>query len=413
MKIELLTNKIINDSSTTLGVKSGDLSTYIISSNLKADIFILWEYLQNQIPEVGLTCKIDWVSTWLQYYEDAVNYWFILAVDKNNLPCGLTLVTKETQRNLPIPVKSFHIGTSGESFKDLVRMVNNQVLCLDEFKIDFYKALIKTIKIHFSWEEICFDHYNSNEATYIIKAIRDLNLSYSLEKEPTLFFDLEKARINSSKILDNLSSEIRYTIKRSLKAFDNDITTKWAETESEALEILDEMTIFYNETWKKLDRPGMFASKKFSDFQKEIIKKLIKTNEVILFKAESKKYGTLGCLYLLVDNGVGYGYQLGLNSFDNVEFENINKKRLRTGYILHSLCMQECLDRGFKSYNFSTGIYQYKKDLTNNEDEVVMLSIRKGTKPLLRDQIISLYDYLNKDKKAPKLLVLLRKVINW
>lgn len=212
--------------------------------------------------------------------------------------------------------------------------------------------------------------------------------------------------------MDFLSHDTRYSIRRSLKVFNNEIIIESAQDSKKALEILDELITLYNKEWHKHGRRGMFSSKSFTGFQKEIIKKLIKSGSIIMIRIKNKKYGTLGCIYILASENVAYGYQIGLNYFDHVNFDSINKKRLRIGFIVHLFSMYKCLENGLNAYNFSTGSDSYKKELTNGSDEVMTISVTNNFKPVIRNKIMDIYWNLNKNKTASILGKLIHKVIN-
>jgi hypothetical protein len=256
-----------------------------------------------------------------------------------------------------------------------------------------------------------FDDFKADEAHIVQDIATKHNLAFTLDRKQTLSYDFAEARKQGITVMETLSSETRYSIRRSMKVFHNEFTTEWAEDTEHAFAIFDELITLYNQTWKSLRKRSVFDSIRFTNFQKAIIPILLKRKELILFRVKSKEFGTLGCLSLLVDNGVGYGYQLGINHFENVAFQTINKKRLRTGFILHTLCMEECLKRGIMEYNFAEGLHGYKRELTNIEGEYTTVSLRKNSKPLLRDAIFKLHKKVTEKKKTPLIVQLLIKAI--
>ncbi len=386
------------------------LSFYLIENKKYHELADTWQKIEKQVSSQCLTSQWKWVDTWLQIYKETVDYWFVIAAI-DNIPCGITLITKEKERHLPFPVKAYHIGTAGEAFKDRIGMVNNRVLVIEKYKPAFYTGLIEIIKSSFDWEEIVFDEFNQEESDTVLNVLQEKSYAFHIDKHPVLFYDFIK--FSKTPVLETLSKDTRYKLRRSMKLLDNDLQIEWAEKASHALDIQRELITLYNATWKKLGKRSMFDSKRFTKFQEIIIPKLLRYKSVILFRVRSKKIGTLGCLSLFVDNGVAYGYQLGFNDVFNLQLGQVNNKRLRIGYILHTLCMEECRKRGIKAYNFSLGIYPYKKDLSNAESEVVTISVRRGIKPTLRDGIVNIYNKLNASKKTPMVLQILRKVFRW
>lgn len=393
----------ISDINPSESFNSEVFKTTIYEKQSLSFIEPLWKQLEQEVDQVGLSCKWDWIQAWLHNYGDVIDYWFVVGTVHSTV-CGIALITKETNRPLPIPVKSFHIGTNGEPYQDMVRMVNNRILVKKEYKNHFISGIIESVFSHFRWEEIVFDLYNEQEADEIKTVLSTKNIHLTVDAEPCWLFDLDEPRKYNSDVLKQYSHSTRYAIRKTLFALDNNVTIEWAETVDQAQDILDELIVLYNKKWQRKGAKGMFASKRFLSFQKEIITKFLPTGNVILFRVKNPKLGTIGCLYLLVDNGVAYGYQIGLDDFEDLQFPTINRKHFKPGFLLHYLCTEECLKRGLKAYNFSTGYYPYKKVLTNKEDSVVTLYIRRYIKPFLRENIMKFHYKLIHNKTATTLL---------
>ncbi len=383
------------------------LTTTIVDKKNLQQIELLWNKLESQITDVGLSCKWTWIQTWLNNYGTVVDYWFVVSSIQNEI-CGIALITKETHRPLPIPVKAFHIGTNGEPYQEMVRMVNNKILVKEPFKKRFYASLIETVIASFKWEEIVFDLYNEQEIVEIQELLAGKNLHISADVEPCWEFDLNEPRKFNTDVLTQYSHSTRYAIRKTLTALDNSITTEWAETAEQGLDILNDLVVLYEKKWKAKGSKGMFASKRFLAFQKEIITKLVPTGNVVLYRVKNPKLGIIGCLFLYIDNGVAYGYQIGLDDFEDIQFPTINKKHFKPGFLLHWLFTEECLKRGLKGYNFSTGYYPYKTLLTNKQNNVVSLYIRRQLTPYVRENIMKLHYKFIHNKNASFLLRPLR-----
>ena len=166
---------------------------------------------------------------------------------------------------------------------------------------------------------------------------------------------------------------------------------------------------------KKINRKGKFASDSYFEFQKKLIKKLFDHNKTLFIRVKSKKYGTLGCFYCLVDHGIAYATQLGIVDLDTVDIGTINKKRVYAGYTVHAMFMEECLKRGLKGYSYSTGLDPYKSYLTNAQETEFNISIMRGIKPWIRYLIFKIITKLDKNKKASLTIRTLRffvKLVN-
>lgn len=365
------------------------MTTKVFTRNDIATVEPLWRELEKQFASVSITCRWDLVDSWIQLYGDVIEFWFVAGFVKDKV-VGITLVTKETNRPLPLPVASYHIGTNGEPYSDAAQLKHGKILVKKGHEKAFYTAVIEAIQA-FKWEEIVLDDFDASVADAISEVLHDGGLRADMERNTCRFMNLQRVRKNGGNILDTLSTDTRYSIRRSIKALGNDITVEWAENEEQALDILADLVKQYDEMWQKRGKRGMFASQRFSKFQHKIITKLFKTGSILLCRVTSKTYGTLGSIYMLVDNGIAYGYQMGLKDFSDIDIKTINKKRLRVGFTVHALCMQEALDRGLDGYNFGVGEYDYKNELTNDVSEVVSISVKRGFKPAVRDFLVNLY----------------------
>lgn len=400
---EILQYRLKRSSTTIQNVTKDQIDLYRLNKEDEPTVQSIWQYLESQSEKVGITCSWDWVSTWIEHYGEVVEYFFIVGM-YDGKPCGVTIVTRETNRKLPIPVKSFHIGTSGEPYQDQVQMINNQILATPETRTAFYESLIDAITTHFPWDEIVFDDYNSQDAELVQKLLRNNAFRLSVESKVCKFFDFSIPRKNNTTVLSNLSSDTRYWIKRSKKLLGDDFMIEWADNIEQALDIFDEMAYLFQQKWIRHGQRGIFASKRYVSFHQTLISKLLHENRVILFRVTSKEYGTVGCLYMFIDNGVAYGYQIGIQDFSRMSFGDVNPNRIKAGFILHTLCMEECMKRGLTAYNFSTGDYSYKKELTNAEGQVSTVSIRQSITPYLREGAIKLHYMLMHNKNAAYLL---------
>lgn len=383
------------------------LKAYILDLTDIHDVRKVWKYLENQIEDVSTTNLWAWVSTWITNYHSLTDIKFV-ALFKDDLPCGITVISCETKRRIPFPVRAFHVGTNGEPYSDQVKMVHNKIL-VDEKYIFHFLHTLKNVLTFLNAEEIIFNDFDETQAKFIAQVFGDKNIS--IKNESCRALNLEVARKNGLGILGNLSHDTRYSIKRSLKAFGNDITVEWAENSHQALDILDELIAFYRKRWEGRGITIMFDSPYFAAFQRDVVQNLFETGKIVMFRVKSRSYGTLGCLYMISDNGVAYGYQAGFNDFENVDFGTINKKRLRTGFIVHTLCMEEALRRGIKEYNFSYGEYSYKKELTNTQSTLTTISVKNGVKPKIREQIMETYQKINNSDRASFLLKPLKLIL--
>lgn len=402
-------NKLSFRNSTPDTAKDHQIEIELLEKGAISTVAPIWKRLEGEVSRVALTSTWDWVETWLAVYGELVDYWF--AIGKvDNAYVGIALITRETHRPLPLPVKAFHLSTNGEPYQDQMQMMNNCMLVKATWMMPFYDAVINTVMDMFKPEELIFDDYAPEIANELIAHLQKQNYTISVDRNTTLYLDLDVVRKSGSDLLSHFSSSMRYAIRRSLKTLD-DLSVEVAETNDQAMDILDELIVLYEESWHKLGRDGVFSSAYYLKFTRTIIKKLLHKNGAMLLRVKSKQFGTIGCYYVLVDNGTAYFTQLGVVDTDKIATDDISKNRLKVGYVVHALCMEACLQRGLKAYNFSIGIFPYKKQLSNAEAEVISISVRKSLKPVIRNFILQCYAKLDANRKTPFILKMIRAVV--
>lgn len=95
--------------------------------------------------------------------------------------------------------------------------------------------------------------------------------------------------------------------------------------------------------WESLKQPGSFSDRKFFDFQKKVMKEMLRSNhlELTFFTVGGRNIATL---YNVRYKDKVCFYQAGLDaSFD---------KNLSPGYLLHDHCIREAIKDGLGEYDF-------------------------------------------------------------
>lgn len=388
-----------------------NISIFVVGNEGISLISTLWRRFENEFEDPGLTALWAWLESWIESYGHLVKYQFLLGLDRDGHLVGITILVKETLRKIPFSVKSYHIGTYGEPLQDSMQMTNSQILIKKGYEKVFINAIVETVMVNFAAEELVFDHLWIKHANIIKELTFSQKYKVFIDESPMLFMDFEKVRKNNGKLSEHLGKSMAYQVRKTIRDF-NDLEVHWPKNTKEALEILDELIAIYTKNMKKINRKGKFASTSYLTFQKKLVEKLFEFNKTLFIRVRSKKYGTLGCFYCLVDHNIAYATQLGIVDLDTVDIGFINKKRVYAGYTVHALFMDECLKRGFKGYSFSTGLDTYKSYLTNAKESEFNIHIMNGIKPWIRFLIFKYISKLDKNKKASLTIRALRLFVN-
>lgn len=325
----------------------------------------MWQDLERQIGDGGLACSWVWTSTWLKHFGDVVSVRFAVG-RRAGVVVGMALLTVGRGRwGGPLALRKLHIGTAGEPHRDTIWVEYNRLLAAPADKPAFAAALVATVAAEASWDEFALDGFAPEDAEPFFASSPAFTVRYAASPA----FDLQGARDAGHSVLDGLRSTTRQRIRRSMRGFGT-LRTEWAVTAGDGLAIFDELIHLHQLRWTAVGQRGAFASSRFTAFHRDLIPRLMALGTVVLFRV-SNDTGTIGCLYSFIERGDLYFYQGGLAAYaDN---------KLKPGLVTHALCMQACMERGLREYNFLAGEDRYKQELATLERQIVWATARRRT----------------------------------
>ena len=333
------------------------LSVTVLGSEERLSAQKVWLELEQQVADVGLACSWDWTEVWLDHFGDVVDHDFVL-VSEGSVPRAVMLLTRGVGRTRHrVPVKTLHFGTAGEPEQDAIYVEYNRLLVAPGMHRAAASAVLSVIHDDDSWDELRMDGFAPEDAAPFLTA--DPKLEPRIEPCPTV--DLRAADERNGDVLAILTSNTRYQVRRSIRAFDG-VDGHWAETIDEAFDIFGELVQLHQRRWKGAGRAGVFASDRFLEFHRSLVSRLFPKGAVCLYRARSP-LGTIGCLYSFIERSNVLSYQLGLARFDD--------NKMKPGFVTHALCMQEAYDRGLSDYNFLADASPWKRELATTERQLV------------------------------------------
>ena len=334
-----------------------DLSVTVLGREDRLSARKVWLELERQVGDVGLACSWDWTDVWLDHFGDVVDHDFVV-VSEGSVPRAVILLTRGVGRTRHrVPVKTLHFGTAGEPAEDAVYVEYNRVLVVPGMRRAAAGAVLSVIHEDDSWDELRLDGFAPEDAEPFLAA--DTNLQPRFEPCPTV--DLRSADQRNGDVLAILTSNTRYQVRRSVRAFER-VEGHWAETIDDAFDILSELVQLHQRRWREAGRPGVFASERFLEFHRSLLGRLFSKGAVCLYRARSP-LGTIGCLYSFIERGNVFSYQLGLARFGD--------NKMKPGFVTHALCMQESYERGLSDYNFLADASPWKRELATAERQLV------------------------------------------
>ncbi len=323
-------------------------------------VALLWKSLEQRIGNGSLATSWVWTSTWLAAYGDAIDHWFVIAMT-GGLPVGMALLTRGVnQRRGPLPVRSIHIGTAGESPGEGVWIEYNRLLVEPEHRAAFLDILTSAPGCRWGTADVLqldgFDPDELGEATRAIATIQERTCYIAAidpQTDPIDSFDRETRR------------KLRNTLRRFTAEF-GPVAVEWIDDPHRAEAVFAELIVLHQERWVTAGEPGAFASVRFRAFHDQLIRRLVSEQGVVLVRITA---GTqlIGIFYGLVERDVIFHYQWGLTAFaDN---------RLAPGFITGYLVLDEARRRGYREFNWLAGDHRYKKDLSTGARSLIWAEI--------------------------------------
>ncbi len=329
----------------------------------------IWQELDERLGGDPLMCSAVWTRLWLKHYGEQIPHQFAIAHAGDRV-VGICLLTSGVgQTNGPLSVKTVHIGTAGEPPADSVCVEYNAVLAFQEFRAAFVDQLIEHLLAQGNWDELHVDGFVNDELRpRLEQAGLQQHGTVEFREETCHYFDLLAARESSGDVLSQLGYSTRKHVRRNLKAY-GDLTCEWAETVPQAEAIFEELVQLHQARWTAVGEPGSYASQRFLEFHRDLIRELVPAGRMVLFRVVQGDE-VLGCLQSLIDRNRILCYQSGFTPYEG---------KLSPGVIVDFKCMEESLRRGFDAYDFLHGDTHHKRSLAPETQQLIWATLRQSS----------------------------------
>lgn len=353
----------------------GTTAVELMDSTERAAAAEAWRELEAEVPASRLAASWDWVDIWLDRYGDVVPHRFAIAPG-----LGATLVTEELKRRGPLRIRRLHLGTVGEPKGETVYASYNGPLARPTDEAGFMRALAVRLLAERGWDELVIERFSPAAAESMLAALP--GIAVAREDAPTV--DLRAAAHNGGDVLATLRARTRQQTRRSMRQL-GPLAVEVAETDERAADILEELIELHQRRWVAEGELGLFSSGRFTGFHRDLIRRLLPTGRVMLFRVRAEA-GTVGCVYNLIDGDRVISYLQGLMPFED--------GKLKPGFVSHVLCMQECFERGYSEYDLLPEATPYKLELSNTMGQLVsgqFVRRRPRTLPLVAGRRVKGY----------------------
>lgn len=331
-------------------VASARGATSIRVIHARAEIAPFWQQLEASLRSTGLANSWAWTDCWLNAYGDSVPHWFVVA-ERGGRTVGVAMLTRgRKQRRGPLPIRTTHIGTAGETRGTGVWVEYNRVLVAPANRTEFLTMLL-TVPGARPWSADVLE-WNGFAPEELPGSIRS---RLQVREEPCFVTKLDPA----STVLEAFDGDTRRKLRKNMKRFTTaygNLSTEWVESTGRARVVMRELVNHHQARWTSAGKPGAFATDRFQRFHRELIDRLLPAGRIVLARVTAGEE-LVGIFYGFVEEGVIYHYQWGLPRFDD--------NSLSPGFVTGYLVMEEARSRGFSELNWLAGDSRYKRDLSN------------------------------------------------
>lgn len=298
----------------------------------------------------------QWIGTWLESLPRHVTP-LLLHVQRGGVTVGLAILTRrEIVRYGLLRSKALFLNDTGDPALDEITIEHNGFLAERGRDAAIAQACMDfLLRDYVDWDELFLDGLRQPDLveTLALGRARLRNVS----RRQCYFVDLGVLRQTGGDYLSMLGKNTRYTIRRSVRAYQKHGTLhlEQAATVLQAQEFLDRLRHFHQRYWLQKGMPGSFANSFFTEFHTRLIEQGMVAGTIQMLRLTSGG-DEIGYLYNFVHRGRVYNYQSGFD-YDLVGAHG------RPGLVCHAQAVEYNEKQGHAVYDFMAGDSDYKKNL--------------------------------------------------
>lgn len=329
-----------------------------------------WLNLAASNNELSFFHSWEWLETWLLVYKPEL---LVVSAKHGGITVALGLFGKSREtRHFLVQANQLRLFQTGNPQEDQIWVEFNHLLCHPDHLEDATKACLSTLLSQQSLcDEIVLSMVPESYARSLLKTYNHSVISLST---PTYRTNLQLLSAKKIHYLDSLSQNTRYQVnyaKRKYEKLYGALKLSFAKNIARALEYWEEAGKLHTIRW----HDSGFQNPKFINFHKEFIVKNFDTGMIDMVKITAGNH-LVAIIYNIIYKQQVYFYLQGLN------YEKDGK--LKSGLTAHSMLIEHYLQQKMEAYNFMGGYSQYKEQLSQISENLLIIKIQK---PLLKFRI--------------------------
>lgn len=343
-----------------------DISENLDLSQLKST----WLNLEAKNNGLSFFHSWEWLETWLHIYKPEV---LLVSAkhDGKTVALGLFGKSQET-RHYIVKSNQLRLFQTGDQQEDQIWVEFNDFLCHPDHLEEATNACLNALLSHkYRCDEIVISMILESRAESLQNIFNHASISLST---PAYKTNLQQLSANKGHYLDSLSRNTRYQINHSNKNYKNlygTLKLSFAKNITQALQYWKEAGELHAKRW----HDSGFRNPKFVSFHEELMIKNFDSGLIDVVKITAGNH-LVAIIYNIIYKQNVYFYLQGL------QYETDGK--LKPGLTAHSMLIEHYLQNDIKSYDFMGGYSQYKKQLSQEAEPLLILKIQK---PMLKFQV--------------------------
>jgi len=248
----------------------------------------------------------------------------------------------------------------------------NGLLVEKGLESEIYIKVLEYLSVHFNKVDEFYFRAMTTEGGYrSLEQSGLFNLDYILRMKSVVWqVELDKFSPGLDSYIETLSSNARAQVRRSIRLYEMQAPLKLLEASSveEALVFFDGLKSLHMARWQSKGKRGSFSNQRWERFHRSLIKKRFDTGEIQLLKIYNSSED-IAYLFNYIWCGKVYVLQMGFNYSQD--------KRLKPGYVAHSLAIVHNKRKGMTVYDFMLGESRYKSSLSNNTTSLYSVVLQR------------------------------------
>jgi len=286
----------------------------------------------------------------------------LLKVERDGVTIGLGILSSRlVVRHGLLRSRALFLNDTGDSSLDEITIEHNGMLAERGSDGIVAQALVNyLLRKQSGWDELFLDGLGKPG---IFETV-DLGHAQlrSISRRACHYVDLNGLRQSGGDYLSLLGKNTRYTIRRSMRAYEKlgKLHLHEAASVPQAHEFLERLRYFHQNYWQQKGMPGSFANTFFSDFHARLVERGFVERAIQMLRLTAGSH-EIGYLYNFVYRGRVYNYQSGFD-YDLVGAHG------RPGLVCHALAIEQNERNGNMLYDLMAGDSDYKRNLATHSE---------------------------------------------